>query len=108
MTAPFVTQLRTHGAIIDLAGGSDASFLIRAQVHEAWDAVRVQVTASTPVADVKRAALAALLGEQSASDAYMVKIHGAEVRDERQPVSACGVRAGTTVFVHGRRRRAVR
>jgi len=104
----FVTQLRTRGDAIDLAAGSDSSFLIRAQVHEAWDAVRVRVHATTAIAAVKRAALAALLQDSSDPDAYVAKVRGHEVHDESQTLADADVRAGTTVFVHARRRRAIR
>jgi hypothetical protein len=108
MTAPFVTQLRTHGPTIDLAAGARDAFLIRAQVHEAWDAVRLHVCASTSVAAVKHAALTALLADERDPAAYMAKVGGTEIRDESQPLSAAGVRAGTTVLVHARRRRPIR
>jgi len=108
MNAPFVTQLRTRGDTIDLSAGAAASFVIRGQVHEAWDAVRLQVTAMTPVSVVKRAALEALLADGSDPADYMAKVGGTEIRDESQPLSAVGVRAGTTVFVHLRRRRPIR
>jgi hypothetical protein len=106
--APFVTQLRTRGETLDLAVGADDAFLIRGQVHEAWDAVRLRVSPRTTVAAVKVAALAALLGDGSDAAAYMAKVRGFEVRDESQPLDAVGVRAGSTVFVHGRRRRPIR
>jgi len=108
MTDRFVTQLRTHGDPIDLSAGAAESYMIRAQVHEAWDAVRMQVCATTTVAAVKRAALAALLADDSDPAAYMAKVGGFEVRDESQPLGAVGVRAGTTVLVHARRRRPIR
>ncbi len=92
----------------DLSAGSAESFLIRAQVYEAWDAVRLRVSANTPVAMVKRAALRALLASDADADSYMSKVHGHEVHDEGRPLSEHGVRAGTTVFVHARRRRPVR
>ena len=108
MSAPFVTQLRTRGPAIDLALGASDAFMIRAQVHEAWDAVRVLVQGTTTIAHVKRAGLEALLGEDTDSSLYMAKVHGIEVHDESRPLSESGVRAGTTVFVHARRRRPIR
>lgn len=105
---PFVLQLRTRGDGLDLSAGASDAFLIRAQVHEAWDAVRVRVAPGTPVAQVKRAALAALLGPNAEVEAYMSKVHGSEVHDEGRPVSECDMRAGSTLFIHARRRRAVR
>jgi hypothetical protein len=106
--APFVTQLRTQGAAIDLSAGATDAFMIRGQVHEAWDAVRVLVSAGTTVHAVKRAALESLINEGNNPDAYVVKVRGSEVHDESQSLSAIGVRAGTTVFVHARRRRVIR
>lgn len=108
MNAPFVTQLRTRGEAIDLSGGNADAFMIRAQVHEAWDAVRMLVHAGTAVAEVKRAALAALIADDSDAAGYMVKIRGFEVHDESRPLRDMDVRAGTTVFVHSRRRRVLR
>ena len=105
---PFVTQLRTHGDTIDLAPDASDAFVIRAQVHEAWDAVRVRVASTTTVRAVKVAALEALLGSAREASEYMAKVRGAEVRDESQPLSAADVRAGTTVLVHARRRRPIR
>jgi len=105
---PFVTQLRTRGESVDLSGGASDPFLIRAQVHEAWDAVRVLVSASTNVATVKRAALTALLHDGSDPDAYVAKVRGHEIHDESQTLADADVRAGTTVFVHARRRRVIR
>lgn len=106
--APFVTQLRTHGELLDLAPGAPDAFVIRAQVHEAWDAVRVRVAPGTPMRAVKEAALEALVGSARESAEYMAKVRGAEVRDEARGVAAAGVRAGTTVLVHARRRRPIR
>lgn len=108
MNAPFVTQLRTHGATIDLSAGAGEPFVIRGQVHEAWDAVRLQVSANTTVAAVKQAALAALMADERDPAAYMAKVGGTEIRDESLPLSAVAVRAGTTVLVHARRRRPIR
>lgn len=105
---PFVTQLRTHGDMIDLAGDATDAFVIRGQLHEAWDAVRLRVARTTPLRTVKTATLAALHGSESDASEYVAKVRGGEVRDETQTCEAVGVRAGTTVLVHLRRRRPVR
>lgn len=107
-TAPFVTQLRTRGETVDLAAGDPAAFVIRGQVLDAWDAVRLRVGPRTTVRAVKEASLIALLGSARDAAEYMAKVRGAEVRDETQPLDAVGVRAGTTVLVHARRRRPIR
>ena len=108
MSGPFVTALRTRGPAVDLTRGEPGAFMIRAQVHEAWDAVRVQVVSATTVADVKRAGLEALLGDTSDPASYVAKVHGFEVHDESRSLADSGVRAGATVFVHSRRRRPIR
>jgi hypothetical protein len=108
VTSPLVNSFRTSGPAIDLVAGGDVPFEIRAQVHEAWDAVRVRVSERTSVSNVKRAALLALLGSNEDAAQYMVKVHGHEVHDESLALGDAGVRAGTTVFVHSRRRRPVR
>ena len=106
--APFVTQLRSRDGVHDLSEGHDDAFLIRAQVHEAWDAIRVRVSANTPAAAVKSEAIRALLADTQPADDFVMKIGGTEVRDESRSLEALGVRAGSTVFLHGRRRRPVR
>jgi hypothetical protein len=52
--APPVTSWRTTGEPIDLRGGAGDGFTLRAQVHEAWDAVRVLALPTTTVAGVRR------------------------------------------------------
>lgn len=106
--APPVTTWRTAGEPIDLRGGAGDGFMLRAQVHEAWDAVRVLALPTTTVAEVKRAALAALIGPSADPAEYMAKRHGTELRAEEESLERAGVRAGSTVLVHARRRRPVR
>ncbi len=108
MNAPFVTSLRTRGEGVDLSGGSADAFVIRAQVHEAWDAVKVRVTPATRILDVKTAGMHALLGESVDVAQYVVKVHAHEVVDESRSLEQAMVRAGTTVFMHTRRRRPIR
>jgi hypothetical protein len=106
--APPVTSWRVRGEGIDLRRGASGGFTLRAQVHEAWDAVRVQALPGTPVAEVKQAALHALLGEQTNPADYMVKLHGTELRHEQETLEQVGARAGSTLFMHARRRRPIR
>jgi hypothetical protein len=106
--APPVTGWRVRGEGLDLRGGSGDGFTLRAQVHEAWDAVRVHVRPGTSVAEVKRAALRALLGDQADPAEYMVKLRGTELRGEGETLERVGARAGSTLFLHARRRRPIR
>lgn len=107
---PFVTTLGVRPAAIVLNDGSTrgAPMSIRVRVAEAWDGVRVDATSETTVRDVKRAALAALLPDGEALDAFVVKLQGAEVRNEGATLAAAGVRNGATLLVMARRRHAVR
>lgn len=81
---------------------------LRVQCAEAWEAVRVEVLADTHVRDVKHAAMQILMPDVTAFDDYVVKLHGFDVLDEQQTVSAAGAIDGSTFLVISRRRRAVR
>lgn len=107
-TAPFVSQLRARREVHDLAPTAPEGFEIRAQVHEAWDAVRLRVSGATPAAAVKREAIRLLLANTQPAEDYMMKLGGTEIRDETLPLREVGVRAGSLIFVHARRRRPVR
>ena len=43
MSAPFVSQLRTRGDTIMMAGAGVKAITVRVQLPEAWDVVRVAV-----------------------------------------------------------------
>lgn len=106
---PFVVSLRVPAEALALApAGTPGLLALRVQVAEAWDAVRVEALPSTPVSEVKRAALAALGDTGEAPEAYVAKLRGREVRDEAQSLAEAGVRAGSTLLLIARRRRPVR
>lgn len=81
---------------------------LRVQLLERWDRIDVDVPDSTPVATVKRDALAAFgLGDAAPSD-YVVKLRGWEVLGEQGSVAESGARDGSTYLMTYRRRRPVR
>ena len=109
MTAPFVTGLRTLlDAVVVPAPPGAPMWTIRVQAAEAWDAVKVVCAPDAPVQSVKAAALAALYPADTAAADVVVKLRGAEVRDEGQGIGAAGAREGSTFFLALRRRRPVR
>ena len=81
---------------------------LRVQLLERWDRMAVSVPPETPVATLKRDALAAFgLGDALPSD-YVVKLRGWEVLGEQGSVAESEARDGSTYLVTLRRRRAVR
>jgi hypothetical protein len=107
--APFVTGLRARPEPVALAPeGAREAWTIRVQCLEAWDAVRVHVLPTTPVRDVKAAAIAALLDGTESPDGYVAKLRGVELRDESLPLRDAGVVNGSTLLVMSRRRRPLR
>jgi hypothetical protein len=108
MTGPtlFVNTLRTQGAPLRLGNGAGPVLRLRAQVLEAWDAVRVDADPSASVKDLKHLALQALFPHVNEDD-YVVKLHGWEVLDETAPISSTGARNGSIFLITDRRRRPV-
>jgi len=108
MTAPmpFVNTLRTRGAPLQLGSPSGAVLHLRAQVLEAWDAIRVDADPSASVKSLKNLALQALYPQVDADD-YVVKLHGWEILDENSPISSTGARNGSIFLISDRRRRPV-
>lgn len=108
MTAPvlFVNNLRNQGPPLRLGSGSGQVLQLRAQVLEAWDAVRVEANSSATVKSLKDLALQALYPNVDGND-YVVKLHGWEVLDESAPLSSTGARNGSIFLISDRRRRPV-
>lgn len=108
MTAPFVTNLRTNGELIQLGSGDAPVIHLRVQVAELWDSVRVDAPPSEPVISVKRAALDALYPVGIDPDEYVVRLHGFEILDEGVSLTAAGLRDGSILLLVKRRRQPVR
>jgi hypothetical protein len=80
---------------------------IRAQVLEAWDAVRIDANPSEPVRMVKIRALEELYPEAQSPDEFVVKLHGFEILDESVSLAGAGVKDGAILLIADRRRRPV-
>ena len=108
MTAPtpFVNTLRNQGPALRLGSGSGQVLQLRAQVLEAWDAVRIDADASSTVKSLKQLAMQTLCPNANEND-YVVKLHGWEVLDEAAPISSTGARNGSIFLISDRRRRPV-
>lgn len=102
----FANTLRARPGTIVVAEGDDA-ITIRVQAAEAWDAVRVRCRPSSTVAEVKQAAMHALLPDIDALDEYAVKLRGALIAHESVTLADAGVRDASTLFVAARRRHPI-
>ena len=102
----FVSGLRT-ASVIRVGEGEGAPMTIRAQVLELWDAVRVETWPTVSVADVKRAALAAL-DSGADPELYAVKVAGFAVVNDNGSLRDAGVENGSILSIGHRWRRPVR
>jgi hypothetical protein len=107
VSGAFVPALRARREPIVLGEASGAVLRIRAQVLEAWDAVRIDANAAEPVRAVKLRALEELYPETYAADEYVVKLHGFEILDENVSLADAGVKDGSILLIADRRRRPV-
>ena len=110
MTAPtsFVNSLRTRGDAFKLGSPSDQVLRLRAQVLEAWDAIRIDANPLASVRSLKELALRELYPDVRHADEYVVKLNGFEILDEDTPISSTAARNGSTFLVTDRRRRPVK
>lgn len=109
MSSAFVNTLRNQGAPLRLNGSGQGGNLlrVRAQVLEAWDAIRVDADPSASVRSLKELALRELYPDPAHAVDFMVKLRGYEVLDEDAPLSSTGARDGSTFLITDRRRRPV-
>lgn len=80
---------------------------LRVMVHDAWDTLVLPWNGEQSVRDLKREALERVRLPGPAAD-YLVKLRGAELRDEGATLAAAGVPVGGSVIVLHRTRRPVR
>jgi hypothetical protein len=99
--------LRTQGAAFRLGSGSGPLLQLRAQVLEAWDAIRIDADPSASVKSLKDLALKELYPDVQKNDQYMVKLHGWEILDENAPISSTAAKNGSIFLITDRRRRPV-
>ena len=104
---PFVSALRTRGAPFKLGSPSGAPLHVRAQVLEAWDAIKIDADPASTVKSLKQLALEELYPGVQPADQYVVKLNGFEILDENVPRSSTAARNGSTFLITDRRRRPV-
>lgn len=104
---PFVSGLRTQGGAFTLGSASGPVLQLRAQVLEAWDAIRIDADPSASVKSLKALALKELYPDVQHDDQFMVKLHGWEILDENAPISSTAARNGSIFLITDRRRRPV-
>jgi hypothetical protein len=103
----FATALRTPRTVIVIGENLDVMLHLRAQVLEAWDAIRIDANPDAAVRTVKLRALAELYPEASPADDFVVKLHGFEILDESLSLADAGVKDGAILLIADRRRRPV-
>jgi len=104
---PFVNALRTQGEPLHLGPASPRVLHLRAQVLEAWDAVRIDADPESSVRSLKELAMRELAPDVTNIDEYVVKLHGFEILDENAPISSTAARNGSIFLISDRRRRPV-
>jgi hypothetical protein len=104
---PFVSSLRTRGEPLKLGSNTSAPLQLRAQVLEAWDAIRIDADPQASVKSLKELALRELSPDVRNVDDYVVKLHGFEVLDESAPISSTDAKNGSIFLITDRRRRPV-
>ncbi len=80
---------------------------LRVMVQDAWDEIPLDLPVDTPLAELKRLALAGTKVMQD-PDEYLLKFRGAELYDESRSLADAGLVANGAVIVLPRRRRPVR
>jgi hypothetical protein len=108
MSAAFVNQLRTRGDVIQMAPPGAPSIIVRVEMPEVWDTVRVAVVPSEPVLGLKLRALAALYPTGEPPEEFIMKLRGFEVLNENESLASVGAVDGSIFLLTHRRRRAVR
>ena len=106
MTVSFVTSLRARPGTIVLGAGYGA-LVLRVEMPERWDVVRVTAQPAETVLAVKVAALAALMPGAD-HRRWVMKLWGAEIASESDTLLESGAKNGSTFLLTHRRRRPVR
>jgi hypothetical protein len=107
VTTPFVSGLRSRREAVHVGRKDGRALTLRVEVPELWDVVRVVAAPDATVEEVKSASLRAL-NARANPDAYVIKLRGFEVLDERASVEDAGAIDGSIFLVTHRRRRPVR
>jgi hypothetical protein len=107
VTVPFVTGLRARSDTVHVGNADGRALTLRVEMPEIWDVVRISAAPDATVEEVKTAALRAL-NPRANPDAYVIKLRGFEVLDERASLEDAGAIDGSIFLLTHRRRRPVR
>ena len=107
MSVPFVTGLRARRETVHVGNADGRALTLRVEIPELWDVVRVSAAPEATVEEVKTAALRTL-NPRASADAYVIKLRGFEVLDERASLEDAGAIDGSIFLLTHRRRRPVR
>jgi hypothetical protein len=80
---------------------------LRVMVEDVWDEVFMELPEATPVAEIKRQALALTHVKRDPSE-YVLKFRGAELSDESRSLAEAGLVPNGALILLPRRRRPVR
>jgi len=108
MSTPFVTSLRTRPGTLQLGDNGARTWTIRVQVPEVWDSVRIQVSPTVTIRELKELAKDALMQEAHDVGELVMKLNGYEMLDEYASLADTGARDGSTFLLTYRRKRPVR
>ena len=108
MTVPFVSQLRARTSTIRLVPVGAPSVMLRVEMPEVWDTVRLVASPREPMLTIKVRALEALFPEAELHSDFVLKFRGWEILDEASPLSDLGIENGAILLLTHRRRRPVR
>jgi hypothetical protein len=107
VSTPFVAGLRARPETVHVGAQNGRTVTLRVEVPELWDVVRITAAPGTTVDEVKTASLHAL-NPRANPDAYVIKLRGFEVLDERASIEDAGALDGSIFLLTHRRRRPVR
>jgi hypothetical protein len=106
VSASFVSTLRARPGTI-LLGAGHGAIVLRVEMPELWDVVRITAQPAETVLGVKVAALEALMPGAD-HRRWVMKLRGAEIASESQTLLEVGAESGSTFLLTHRRRRPVR
>lgn len=86
---------------------SSPTLPIRVMIEDVWDEVRLELSPSTPLGELKRRALDISRITRD-PDGYLLKFRGAELADESRTLHQAGLVPDAALIVLSRRRRPVR
>jgi hypothetical protein len=108
MTGPFVAQLRSRGDTLQMAPAGAPHIVVRVEMPEVWDTIRVAVSPDDSIVALKVRALEALYPTAEPHEEFVLKLRGWEVLDESVSVLRSGAIDGSCFLLTHRRRRPVR